>query len=322
MGQRCNLVVVEDGKYELYYSHWGANSLDRNLFWGPEASLAYIRAQVSEAEGAAWLDDQWAEGGAVLDRDRQRLTWFGGEDILFELHLRRRLLELMRRSWAHWEVRWAGREIVDIAEAVGRPAESVLTPKRKPSRLRFLEPSTTHPSAALFSVRQTDGQLQFISSNSVLHEDVGRIERIVEAARSLGAATCDLGTFDRHPEFGAHVDVAVRSFIWWSSGGCVRGSERLLTANRGWSVDWVGDHYEAQLEACEGRLSWIREPTAAQIDEHLRGILLHQPRDRGVMMSELASALPNAEVDPIALRDDPLTLSVEVRRARLAALLG
>lgn len=322
MGQRCNLVIVQDGRSELYYSHWGANSLDRDLFWGPEASLAHIRAQVSEAEGAAWLDDKWAEGGAVLDVDRQRLTWFGGEDILFELHLRRRLLELMRRSWGAWDVRWAFREIVDIAEAAGHPSSNVLTPKRRVSRLRLAPLPTDHAPPTLFSVRLADGQLRFVAADFVSHADVGPIERIVEVARSpLGMTTCDLGGFDRHPQFGAHVEVASRAFTWWSCGGVVRGSERLLSTNPGWSVDWVGDRYEAQLEACEGNLRWIGVPSAARLDEELRRILLHEPRDRGVMMSELAGTMPDAEVDPVALRDDPLVLSVEERRARLTALL-
>lgn len=322
VGQRCNLIVIEHGKRELYYSHWGANTLDRDLFWGAAHGLAHIRAQVSEADGATWLDDVWAEGGAVMDMDQLRLTWFGGEDTLFELPLRRRLLELMRQSWGHWDVRWAFRGIVDIAEAAGVPAETVLTVKEEASPLRLMALPTTDRPHALFSVRLPDGKLRFVASTERRPENVGRIERIVEAAGSpMGSDRCDMTGWEYPPMSGAHVEVAARSFTWWSCYESVRGSELILKANPGWSVDWVGDRYEAQVEASEGNLIWSEQPSAAQLDDRVRDILLHEPRHRGVMASQVASLIPNSEVDSVALRDDPLALSREWRRARLAEIL-
>src|SRR6187431_409034 len=45
VGQRANLVVVTAQGVELYYTHWGANVLDRELFWGPVHATAFARAQ-------------------------------------------------------------------------------------------------------------------------------------------------------------------------------------------------------------------------------------------------------------------------------------
>ena len=97
MGQRANLVLVEDGKYQLFYSHWCANTLPRDLFWGPEHAVAFIRLQRAVDE-SGWLDDVWAEGGALLDLDRKRCLLYGGEDILYDVPLRRIISNCLARS--------------------------------------------------------------------------------------------------------------------------------------------------------------------------------------------------------------------------------
>jgi hypothetical protein len=81
MGQRANFVVVEPAGYELFYSHWGANTVDRDVFFGPETTLEYFRRQRVVQPPHGWLDEVWAEGGALLDCARYTLLYFGGEDI-------------------------------------------------------------------------------------------------------------------------------------------------------------------------------------------------------------------------------------------------
>ena len=66
MGHRANLIVVQYGKYELFYSHWAANTLTHDLFWSPEFATAFIRMQ-RKVDESYWLDEVWAEGGAVAD---------------------------------------------------------------------------------------------------------------------------------------------------------------------------------------------------------------------------------------------------------------
>jgi hypothetical protein len=54
MGQRANYVLVEEsGRWSLFYSHWAANTIDRDLFWGPDHAIAFVRAQRPTTE---WLD--------------------------------------------------------------------------------------------------------------------------------------------------------------------------------------------------------------------------------------------------------------------------
>ena len=92
MGHRANLIVVRAGGYDLYYSHWAANTLPRDLFWGPAHALAFARAQRPADD---WLDDVWAEGGAVIDPGARVLRLFGGEDLASDVPLRRLYLRLL-----------------------------------------------------------------------------------------------------------------------------------------------------------------------------------------------------------------------------------
>jgi hypothetical protein len=137
MGQRANLILIERGQREMYYTHWRANTLDRDLFWGPDHAARFIRAQQARTH---WLDEVWAEGGAVLDRDAHVLLMFGGEDVRIDVSLRRVYLDLLRHVWSGWDVRWAYEGIADVADYVGHPREAVLTNEFDPAKSRLTWP--------------------------------------------------------------------------------------------------------------------------------------------------------------------------------------
>jgi hypothetical protein len=132
MGQRANLLIVSGGSYEMYYTHHRANTLDHDLFWGPDYAVGFIRAQ-RPVDRSQWLDDVWAEGGAVMDLDRRVLLWFGGEDVMYEVVLRRVHLELMAHLWPGWSVRWADGGVADMADYVGHPRSAVLSERTEPA---------------------------------------------------------------------------------------------------------------------------------------------------------------------------------------------
>jgi hypothetical protein len=106
MGQRANLIIAGPEGYDLYYSHWRANTLPTDLFWGPEYAQAFVRIQ-RPVDQDGWLDTIWSEGGAVIDTARRTLLLYGGEDILYDVPLRRMYLELLQTVWANWTIRWA-----------------------------------------------------------------------------------------------------------------------------------------------------------------------------------------------------------------------
>ena len=57
MGQRANLIIVQDGQYDLFYTHWAANTLERDLFWSPEFATAFIQMHRKVDESCGWLDE-------------------------------------------------------------------------------------------------------------------------------------------------------------------------------------------------------------------------------------------------------------------------
>lgn len=145
MGEPVNLVVIERGNVELYYSHWGAPALPRNMFWGPEQAVPIIRRQDLQrpwvtprrgdyidapigrwANEDGWLDSQLAEGAALVDCDRQVLLLFGGCDLRSHVPLRRLYLELLAHVWSGWQVRWTCEGIAEIADYLEYPRNNVI----------------------------------------------------------------------------------------------------------------------------------------------------------------------------------------------------
>jgi len=104
MGQRANLIVGQQGRWRLYYDHWCANRLDVELFWGPEPARRFIE-QFDAVDESRWLDEVWCEGAAVPDLDDRVLVFFGGEDIIGDITLRRTHLSLMRDMWPGWQIK-------------------------------------------------------------------------------------------------------------------------------------------------------------------------------------------------------------------------
>lgn len=64
MGQRANLIIIRNNTYE-YYSHWCANTLPVDLFWGEVYAVKFVEMQTLVDE-SGWLDSVWAEGGLFL----------------------------------------------------------------------------------------------------------------------------------------------------------------------------------------------------------------------------------------------------------------
>ncbi|MBC8059818.1 MAG: hypothetical protein H7Y18_04050 [Clostridiaceae bacterium] len=79
----------------MYYSHWCANTLPRDIFWGPKHAINFIEIQVKTDFEDWWLDDIWAEGGVIVDIEKKILLMYGGEDILFDIPLRKIYLKLL-----------------------------------------------------------------------------------------------------------------------------------------------------------------------------------------------------------------------------------
>jgi hypothetical protein len=126
LGHRANLVIVDGDGYELFYCHGCATAIPQEMFWGPQFAISWFRHQQDIVKDA-WMNQTWAEGGALVDLQNRILLLFGGEDLLFDIPLRRVYLQLLQENWLKWKVQWAHDGIAEIAGYVGVDRTPLIT---------------------------------------------------------------------------------------------------------------------------------------------------------------------------------------------------
>jgi hypothetical protein len=314
VGHRANLILVKGREYRLFYSHWGANTLTRDLFWGPRHAAAFIRIQRA-VDDSGWLDEVWAEGGALLDLDRKHFLFYGGDDVLLDVPLRRIYLALLAQVWKGWAVRWAYEGIGDLADYVGSPRDRVLRQDNQDTTDGMLTPPAEKDWTDLVaSVRFDDGTIRlyplagdvesYLRSGSKLADNL-------RTADGLPRLLLDEWTTE-FPRGGFHLDFSAQRLEFWVARDAPDVGNRVARAWPGWETHWHCDHYEMQLERAEGLLrfpspdrqalldrcreSLLREPTASMVDTVRR--IAEGDREQG----------KNVEINPWALRDDRLEL--------------
>lgn len=312
MGQRANLILEDDEGYDLYYSHWRAHSLDCDLFWGPDAAIEFIQRQRSVADGAEWLDEVWAEGGAVVDLAERSLLWFGGEDVLHDVPLRRVHLALMKEMWPGWEVRWAHEHIWELANYVGHGGEALLRGDANAYLPKIHHPEEPDWLSFVLSLRGSDGRWK-LHAYDTLEQEAALAGPGWLAA--LGAAdlpeTYDYAArTDTFPQGGLHIDEAARRVDVWLAPAAAAFERRLKYAWPGWDVRWHRDRFEAVTDQLGDRLVLpVTDPDA--LVEVIRANVLRPPRDHSGLVQELTShpAVAPREgapvsINPLAQRDD------------------
>lgn len=320
MGHRANLILVERvGTYALFYTHWRANTLDSDLFWGPASAEAFIRAQRSRRDGAEWLDDVWGEGGAVLDLTRRELVWFGGEDIQHDVPLRRVHLGIMRALWEGWTVRWAAGHVWDLHRHVGRPVAAVWPGWHKDGSGALIEPQEPDWITQVVSMRAADGRFKIHAQNAMdVHLALGG-ERLLRALRvaELPERYDYAARTTSFPDGGVHVDEMARRVTVWCAAPLPDPTAALRAAWRGWQVEWLGDRYEGMCRRLGDRLVLPTTDEGALVAE-ARGLALREPRDRSGIIGEILATRPgggDATVNPFAARDDMPVLASMAERA-------
>ena len=331
MGQRANLIVVERGVTDVYYTHHRANTLDEDLFWGPEYALGFIRDQRKSEDGEL-LDDVWAEGGAVMDVDRRSLLWFGGEDICCDVTLRRVHGKLMARVWTGWIINWAEGGVADLADKIGVPRTAVLSSIKEPPLhppglrspiVREVDPDMSHTVA---SVRGESGEVHL----ALLH---GPFSDLLYCGIDLTRATQQSLTevalsldweHETSQDDGFHIDLQEKTIDFWNTAP-TRSADilrRVQSCWPGWVCRWHGDRFESQLELAGGSLR-IELPNRSVLLARLREILLrpddpNRPSGAEAILSTARAITGQTDmtitaINPLALFDARLSIPLETR---------
>lgn len=294
MGQRANLIIIRGSDARVYYDHWCANRLDVELFWGPNKAEAFIQ-QLRPVGPEGWLDEVWCEGGAILDANTRTLTWFGGEDLWYDIPLRRMHLELMRTQWGDWQIDWAHGGILELGAKVGAPASMFLVAKTSEAWFEWND-AFPDDNNALITVRRNGITLvsRMCGDEEALQMGSSQLHRIFEFEM-----TPALTWTGEMPTFGVHLDADEKKLEFWSARPTTAAEERVASAWPDWEVVWLRDAFERQLEAAMIDIQLPVRDAAS-----LRRAIIEQVRHRCHREGqnparELASRLNASELNPM-----------------------
>jgi hypothetical protein len=319
MGQRANILTIAEGARQLYYSHWCANTMFRDLFWGSQAAISFASRQ-RRVDPDDWLDSVWAEGGAVIDADSKVLLFFGGDDELVDIPLRRVMLELLEYAWRPWRVRWAFRGIADLVEYAGHESKAVLVAPRSAEPIESLAISQEQGwTTTIGSLRCSSGEVRLFPLPGALDDYLRSGESLVAAAEveaglqhlDLTMAGCDF------PTGAFHIDAGARRVDYWRADDDPHGGELIALAWPGWHVQWHLDSYELHATLLDGRVIWPPVELHVILDR-ARQILLGKFEQQGPVL--IAEVQREAEakgeslcVNPFAREAPPQVVSFDER---------
>jgi hypothetical protein len=318
MGQRANLVIVNHEGYKLYYCHWCASSLPESIFWGPEIALRFIADQHLVNE---WLDNVWAEGGVIVDTERRVLLLWSGEDLLYDIPLRRLYLRLLQTTWIGWQIKWAHDGMFDVATYVGLTQETVTGQKPRRQGVTALNvPADLRWVNSVISIIFEDGTLRFFPG----HWRTGTIFEtgisLVEMARvGSGLEQLPKDALVDFPTEGLHLEIPNKRAAYWSAKS-ISPLDHFYPLWNGWEIMWLKDNFEYQLVQSHGKLAFP-EPSEDLLLKQLEKILLNETTSssadalRQLVEQERQNGYQTI-VNPYALTDDaPINLNSDLRRA-------
>lgn len=267
MGQRANFVICRNKDWQLYYDHWCANRLDIELFWGASNAAAFIEQRKPLENRNDWLNEVWCEGGAVLDYDNKRLLWFGGEDILYDIPLRRAFLALMLSQWSGWKVQWASGDIAEIGAYLDFPVEKFLV-KSEPDDSEALKLNTEYPedNNILLTVREQNRvtATQICGDNESLELGASQLEHILSYPR-----TTALEWVGEMPQGGIHLDVDNLTLHYWFAWPISDLERRIARKWPTWQCTNLESYFEKQLALADTVNIQLPERTTFELQQSI-----------------------------------------------------
>ncbi|MGW3169820.1 hypothetical protein [Streptomyces sp. NPDC001153] len=320
MGARAQYVVVENGAWQRYYSHWAANRVVDDLLPGPVAATRCFRANREIDE---WLDDVWCEGAALVDHDRRILLWFAFEGSWAD-HVAARAA--LARTWPGWDVRFAHDGMGDLTHHLGLGRD--LT--RAPGWFETFEPSGfaateyTEPCSVV-SLRLPDGSVRAWGSDWEPIEHLASGPRLIDllVASPATPALTDM------PYGGVHFDPQARTVSLWAVQTVAGIHNWPLPGWENWVLDFHGDDHTQQAALLPADFPFPQPPLTDAL-RRLSDSIGTTPPDHGALLAP-ATAAPGpqgttAVVNPAALVPhepaDPTPAEVAELRTALDALLA
>ncbi|GAA2386896.1 hypothetical protein GCM10010420_07210 [Streptomyces glaucosporus] len=240
-------VVSEDGGHDLYESRSGAVGIDLDLLAGPGAVLPFAR---SHPAAEHWRDDLHCEGGALIDPYREVLLFFAWEGPSVRMRHRAAFMELMRRAWPGWRLRWAYGGPAELRSHPGPAPAPEVPGGRNPDvypgpAIGPDDEDLADDDPLVCAVTVGTGRCHAITDlgDHPVAEGPGLLGRLASAPRHRACRWA--------AESGIHIDPERRRVGWWLldvQAGAYAMAERWP----GWTVEFWEDRWEEHVRASGG----------------------------------------------------------------------
>jgi hypothetical protein len=244
MGNRANLVIVENGQWQLHYSHTTGCCMLDALAFGPDFALRYIRLH-RRCPRDEWTDPPWADGGALVDVDARRLLFFGDE-LMTTMPERRAMLAVLAVTWPDYAVGWAYGGTDEIAAYVGAEPRRPIGRNGQPLKRARGRDGLCH----VVSVIDEDGTLR-LWPLWWGYSSAWQGPSMLKTLPGKGVTRMHRVTI---PESGVHVDVPNRSVGVWTTSEARGLFDALDDRWPGWRTECWDDRYEEQVARFQGAL--------------------------------------------------------------------
>ncbi|MFF0213580.1 hypothetical protein [Streptomyces vinaceus] len=245
MGNRAVFVLCGPGGHTRHRSSYGAVGIDLDLLAGPDAVLPFLSAHDREE---SWFPDDMVEAGVLADRDRRLLLVFAWEGHVVSPRTRAATLELLRRAWRGWEVRWlydGQRALRSHLGPAPQDAEAAADPcpALEPDDEELADPD---PLVAVVTIGGDRCHVLALVHDHPAEEGPGLLDRLRGAP--------DHGSHRLHAQAGVHVDPERRRVGWWLTAARARGRD-VAACWPGWTVEFWEDRWAEHVRACGGRFT-------------------------------------------------------------------
>lgn len=216
MGSRAHYAIISGGNADLRYSHWGAQHIDADLLWGPDAVIPFIENLDREDHEHVLLDATWSEGAVVLDVDKKQLLVSGGETIGPDPELRRLWLRLAQIAWSGWDIQWAYHGISHVVDSLGVERDRVLgkLPATTFDDTKLYACHTQGRARMLLSIRHKSGELQHYGFDAPVEYYLVAGDHLIECLdRCKLYSTHELEKGIKLPEDAIFIDEAKRLLV-------------------------------------------------------------------------------------------------------------
>ena len=306
MGHRSNFVIVKDKQINIYYSHWGAISIPKDIFYGPQITIDYIQ---SLQPVAALLDDLWCEGAVLVDIDEKQLIFWGGDGYEYP-SIRKYFISLLQLNWEGWGIRWAEQGIIDIAQYLQIDVSQVQTDidyyhwtnyrgwleSTNPNHIETVLTIKYHPELTL-DYKFDNYLTELLSTGSMLFEVLQSYSTTVLPAEEKVCSGAFLDLFEK------------KIWVWWGRPTDKRVVNKILQYWNGWVVKRHTEGLPFQVELSGRDPNSIRIKSEKAIEQVLEDITEDNRFDPQKWADTIAANCVNLEYANIWMNPEALEYS-------------